>query len=370
MKSFSPILTVVGARPQFIKSVAVTRELARRGVDQWLVHAGQHPDDHMGSAFLAELGVGAPDARLHPAQASRSKRMADMLAGLSEEMARVAPAAVLVYGDTDATLAGALAAHHHSVPLVHVEAGLRSGDRAMPEEHNRIMTDSLSDLLCTTGPAPTAQLLKEGVGAGRILEVGDVMLDVALGVQDRLSGRLPEGWPTAKGPVMVVTLHRPATVDHPDRLRAALTALGRWSAASGGHVVFPVHPRTRSRMAEHGFVLPDGVVDCPPFGYLDMQAALFHADLVLTDSGGVQKEAWFQGTPGVVLRDTTEWRELVEVGASVLFDPARLLTSEGGAELDVLLAQDRQAVSVKASGLFGGGQAAARVVDGLKAFCG
>ena len=131
MKSTSSILTVVGARPQFIKSVAVTRELARRGVDQWLVHAGQHPDDHMGSAFLAELGVGAPDARLHPTQASRSKRMADMLAGLSEEMARVAPAAVLVYGDTDATLAGALAAHHHSVPLVHVEAGLRSGDRTL-----------------------------------------------------------------------------------------------------------------------------------------------------------------------------------------------------------------------------------------------
>ena len=370
MKSSSRILTVVGARPQFIKSVAVTRELALRGMDQWLVHAGQHPDDHMGSAFLAELGVGAPDARLHPAQTSRSKRMSDMLAGLSEEMARVAPAAVLVYGDTDATLAGALAAHHHSVPLVHVESGLRSGDRSMPEEHNRIMTDSLSDLLCTTGPAPSDQLLKEGVEAGRILEVGDVMLDVALGVQDRLSDHLPEGWPTAEGPVMVVTLHRPATVDNPDRLRAALAALGRWSAASGGHVVFPIHPRTRGQMAEHGLVLPDGVVDCPPFGYLDMQAALFHANLVLTDSGGVQKEAWFQGTPGVILRDTTEWRELVEVEASVLFDPARLLTLEGDAEFDAVLALERQVVAVKGSGLFGGGHAATRVVDGLKVFLG
>ena len=168
---------------------------------------------------------------------------------------------------------------------------------------------------------------------------------------------------------MVVTLHRPATVDNPDRLRAALAALGRWSAASGGNVVFPVHPRTRGRMAEHGVDLPGGVVDCPPFGYLDMQAALFHADLVLTDSGGVQKEAWFQGTPGIVLRDTTEWRELVEVGASVLFDPARLLTPEGEAEFDALLAQKRQVTSVKESGLFGGGRAAARVVDGLKAFC-
>ena len=217
------------------------------------------------------------------------------------------------------------------------------------------MTDSLSDLLCTTGPAPMAQLLKEGVEAGRILEVGDVMLDVALGVQDRLFDRLPKGWPVTEGPVMVVTLHRPATVDHPDRLRAALAALGRWSAASGGHVVFPVHPRTHARMAEHGLVLPDGIVDCPPFGYLDMQAALFHADLVLTDSGGVQKEAWFRNARR---RSSRHHRmaELVEVGASVLFDPARLLTPEGEAAFDVLLAQDRQVVSVKTSGLFAVGR--------------
>lgn len=364
------ILTVVGARPQFIKSVAVTRALARRDFGQWLVHAGQHPDDHMGSAFLSELGVSAPDARLHPSQASRSKRMADMLAGLSDEVVRIAPAAVVVYGDTDATVAGALAAHHNGVPLVHVEAGLRSGDRAMPEEHNRIMTDSLSDLLCTTGPSATAQLVSEGVESGRIIEVGDVMLDVALDVARDLSFRRPEGWPRPERPVMVVTLHRPATVDDPARLRGALSAIETWRASSNGTVVFPVHPRTRSRMDEHGIPMPEGIAHCEPLGYIDMQAALHHADLVLTDSGGLQKEAWFQGTPGVVLRDTTEWRELVDVGASLLFDPARLLDEHGSTALADLLSQERQWVPVENSGLFGGGAAAGRVVDGLMRFLG
>ena len=364
------ILTVVGARPQFIKSVAVTRALAQRDFGQWLVHAGQHPDDHMGSAFLSELGVAAPDARLHPSQASRSKRMADMLAGLSDEVARIAPAAVMVYGDTDATVAGALAAHHNGVPLVHVEAGLRSGDRSMPEEHNRIMADSLSDLLCTTGPLATAQLISEGVEAGRVLEVGDVMLDVALDVARDLSFRRPEGWPRPGRPVMVVTLHRPATVDDPALLRGALSAIETWRASSNGTVVFPVHPRTQARMDEHGISMPEGITQCGPLGYIDMQAALHHADLVLTDSGGLQKEAWFQGTPSVVLRDTTEWRELVEVGASLLCDPARLLDAHGPKALVDLLSEERQVVPVENSGLFGGGAAAGRVVDGLMRFLG
>ena len=293
-----------------------------------------------------------------------------MLAGLSDEVVRVAPAAVVVYGDTDATVAGALAAHHNGVPLVHVEAGLRSGDRAMPEEHNRIMADSLADLLCTTGPSATAQLVSEGVESGRIIEVGDVMLDVALDVARDLSFRRPEGWPRPERPVMVVTLHRPATVDDPARLRAALSAIETWRASSNGTVVFPVHPRTRSRMDEHGIPMPDGIAHCEPLGYIDMQAALHHADLVLTDSGGLQKEAWFQGTPGVVLRDTTEWRELVDVGASLLFDPARLLDEHGPTALADLLSQERQWVPVENSGLFGGGAAAGRVVDGLMRFLG
>lgn len=365
----SCILTVVGARPQFIKSVALTRQWSERGMEQWLVHAGQHPDDHMGTDFLSELGVSGPDARLRPSQASRSLRMADMLAGVSQEIGKVSPAAVVVYGDTDATLAGALAAHHAGVPLVHVEAGLRSGDRAMPEEHNRILTDSLSDLLCTTGPSASAQLQAEGVATGRILEVGDVMLDVALGVRERLEDRFPPGWPN-RGPVLVVTLHRPATVDDAGRLAGALSAIGAWVGSTGGHVFFPVHPRTRANMERFGLALPDGVIETAPLGYIDMQSALFHADRVLTDSGGLQKEAWFQGTPGIVLRDTTEWRELVEVGASALFDPARLLEEGGAAALTAELAQDRPIVSVEESGLFGGGQAALRLVDGLMRFVG
>jgi len=361
------ILTVVGARPQFIKSVAVTRELARRGWEQWLVHAGQHPDDHMGTDFLTELGVPPPNARLRPSQASRTHRLADMLAGLAEQIDQVGPAAVVVYGDTDATVAGALAAHHAGVPLVHVEAGLRSGDRSMPEEHNRILTDSLADLLCTTGMAASAQLRAEGVDPNRILEIGDVMLDVALSVRERLENRLPQGWPD-RSPVLVVTLHRPATVDDADRLLGALEAIGEWVRSTGGQVVFPVHPRTQSNMERFGLAMPEGIIETSPFGYVDMQSALFHADRVLTDSGGLQKEAWFQGTPGVVLRDATEWKELVEVGASVLFDPARLLKQDGAAALTSELSQNRTIPSVETSGLFGGGQAAVRLVDGLMRF--
>lgn len=367
MTPSSRILTVVGARPQFIKSVALTRELASRGWGQWLVHAGQHPDDHMGMDFLTELGVPPPDARLHPSQVSRSHRLADMLTGLAEQIDQVRPAAVVVYGDTDATVAGALAAHHAGVPLVHVEAGLRSGDRTMPEEHNRILTDSLSDLLCTTGPFASAQLRAEGVNPDRILEVGDVMLDVALGVRERLGGRRPPGWPD-RGPVLVVTLHRPATVDDADRLRGALEAMGDWVRTTGGQAVFPVHPRTRFNMERFGLAMPEGVIETPPFGYVDMQSALFHADRVLTDSGGLQKEAWFQGTSGVVLRDATEWKELVEVGASLLFDPARLLEEGGAVALTAELNRERSVPPVETSGLFGGGQAAGQLVDGLMRF--
>lgn len=360
------VLTVVGARPQFIKSVALTRALAVGGVKQWLVHAGQHPDDGMGLDFLAEMGVSMPDARLHPNQQDRTRRLADMMSGIASEIEKTSPRAVIVYGDTDSTLAGALAAHHMGLPLVHVEAGLRSGDRRMPEEHNRILTDQLSDLLCTTGPGPSLQLASEGVEAARIVEVGDVMLDVALAVQAGLPERFPPRWPKADGPVLAVTLHRPATVDHPALLAGALEALGFWCRKTGGKVYFPVHPRTAGRMEAHGLTLPEGVLDPGPLGYLDMQSALFHADGVLTDSGGVQKEAWYQGSPAVILRDSTEWKELLDIGASTLFDPAQLVDEAGRDALVQCIMERPMVPPVHEAGLFGGGRAAARIVDALK----
>lgn len=359
------LLTVVGARPQFIKSAAVTRGLQDAGLTQWLVHTGQHADDDMGLDFLSELGVPPPDARLFPSHAGRSQRMADMIAGVAEEIQRVQPKAVLVYGDTDSTLAGALAAHHAGAWLVHVEAGLRSGDRRMPEEHNRILTDQLADLLCTTGPEAGAQLRKEGVEQGRIIEVGDVMLDLALAAKSLMAKAFPAAWPQGDVPVMVVTLHRPSTVDNPVLLKGALQAIGRWAEETGGSVYFPVHPRTRKAMESEGLVLPARTIDPGPLGYLDMQCALARGTVVLTDSGGVQKEAWYQGTPAVILRSTTEWRGLLDIKASVLYDPAQLAaTSAAGDLLEAL--KSRPAVPpVETSGLFGEGRASARLLQAL-----
>ncbi len=368
VKGSRRVLTVVGARPQFIKSAALTRSLKGSGWKQWLVHAGQHVDDDMGLDFLSELHVPMPDARIRPSQSGRSQRLSDMMLGVAEQIESVNPSAVVVYGDTDATLAGALAAHHAQVPLVHVEAGLRSGDRGMPEEHNRVLTDQLSDLLCTTGPEATRQLLKEGVSKERISEVGDVMLDVALAAKLLVHGRFPPLWPKEASQVLAVTMHRPATVDDPSKLKSALDVLSSWAERTGGQVYFPIHPRTKGNMERFGLNLPARVIDPGPLGYIDMQAALFHSDRVLTDSGGVQKEAWFQGTSAVILRSTTEWRELIKLGASELFDPEKLKASEGASELLERLAFDRTVPNVVGSGLFGEGQAAPRVLSALETF--
>lgn len=362
------LLTVVGARPQFIKSAGLTRALQGGQWQQWLLHAGQHADDDMGLDFLSELGVPMPDARVYPAQSGRSQRLADMMLGVTQEIQRVQPTAVLVYGDTDATLAGALAAHHAKVPLVHVEAGLRSGDREMPEEHNRVLTDQLSDVLCTTGPSATAQLRQEGVAADRIAEVGDVMLDVALAAKERVKERYPVMWPQQASQVLTVTMHRPATVDSPEKLQGALAALGLWSQETGGQVYFPIHPRTKQNIERFNLTVPESVIDPGPLSYLDMQAALYHANGVLTDSGGLQKEAWFQGTSAVIMRNTTEWRELLALGASELFDPEQLNTPAGSAALVDRLKHKRDIPSVEGSGLFGEGVASRHILEALARF--
>jgi len=359
------LFTVVGARPQFIKSAALTRVLEKEGLTQYLLHSGQHADAEMGLDLLEELGVPGPDIVLSPRQENRSMRMADMLNGVADQIRRVNPAMVVVYGDTDSTLAGALAAHHAGVPLVHIEAGLRSGDRSMPEEHNRIMTDQLSDLLFTTGPEAGSQLIKEGIAADRVVEVGDVMLDLALAVQPLLGNRIPKQWPTA-GPILTVTLHRPSTVDQKEVLAGALEAMRTWMESTGGSVYFPVHPRTRYAMDRFGLGLPEGAVDPGPLSYMDMQSALYNASRVLTDSGGVQKEAWYQGTPAVILRDNTEWKALIDMGASALYGPLSILGKGGPSGLADALITDMRPPSVADSDILGGGAAALRIAKFLR----
>jgi UDP-N-acetylglucosamine 2-epimerase len=307
------VLTVVGARPQFIKAAIVSRALRDAGIEELLVHTGQHYDDRLSDIFFRELGLAAPTFHLGIGSAAHGAQTGRMVAEIEKVLEAERPDRVLVFGDTNSTLAGALAAAKLQMPVDHVEAGLRSYDRDMPEEVNRVVADHLCDqLFCPTQTA-VVQLEREGITAG-VLFVGDVMLDLAVGArQAALDRPLPEG--LRSGGYFVATIHRPTNTDDPSRLRSIMEtfeSVGREVAP----VVLPVHPRLA---ASSGMSRPaDGVVCIEPVGYLAMQSLVLHARGVLTDSGGLQKEALFHGVPCITLRDTTEWPESVDAGLNVL----------------------------------------------------
>jgi UDP-GlcNAc3NAcA epimerase len=313
------VLTVVGNRPQFIKAAAVSgplREVAR----EVLVHTGQHYDDELSRVFFEELGVPRPDHQLDVHGGGNTEQTARMLAALEPLLAQERPALVLVYGDTNSTLAGALAAAQAGIPVAHVEAGMRSYDRTMPEELNRVLTDHASALLLCSSEAPAEILRGESV-RGEIEVVGDVMVDVARLLGPRAAARVEvvERFGVTPGGYVLATAHRAGNVDDPARLAALVDLLG----AVPGPVVLPLHPRTAARLDAAGLrgrLIEAGVVLAPPLGYLDFTALLHHARALLTDSGGVQKEAYLAGVPCVTLRDTTEWTETVEAGWNVLVD--------------------------------------------------
>ena len=311
------VLTVIGNRPQFVKAAAVSR-LLRVEHDELLVHTGQHHDDELSTIFVTELGVPRPERELGIHGGTNTEQTARMLAALGPLIADERPDLVLVYGDTNSTLAGALAAAQAHVPVAHVEAGMRSFDRAMPEEVNRVLADHLADLLLCASPTAVANLERESA-AGRIELVGDVMVDVALLFQPRAKADeapLREAGVQA-GEYVLATAHRAGNVDDPARLRKLVDLL----LAVPEQVVLPLHPRTRARLEAAGWLGElDGVRLLPPLGYLAFTALLCHARAVLTDSGGVQKEAYLAGVPCVTMRDTTEWVETVDVGWNVLVD--------------------------------------------------
>ena len=321
------ILTVVGNRPQFIKAAAVSGPL-RAAHEEVLVHTGQHHDATLSDVFFAELGLPRPDRELRIAGGSNTSQLARQLAALEPLFAEVRPDAVVVYGDTNSTLAGALAAAGAGVPVAHVEAGMRCHDRAMPEECNRVLTDHLSELLLCASDAAAANLRAESA-PGRVEVVGDVMVDVALRVQPaaRADTRTVEAHGVRPGAYLLLTAHRAGNVDPPQRLRA-LVELVR---ALPGPVVWPLHPRTRARLREAGLLpaLEDvaGLRVSEPLGYGELAALLYHARAVVTDSGGVQKEAYLAGVPCVTLRPSTEWVETVQTGWNTLvdLDPAAAL---------------------------------------------
>jgi UDP-GlcNAc3NAcA epimerase len=314
------ILTVVGNRPQFIKAAAVSG-LLRAEHEEILVHTGQHYDDALSSVFFAELGLSTPEHQLGIGGGSNTSQTARMLTALEPLLAETAPDAVLVYGDTNSTLAGALAAAQRGTPVVHVEAGMRSFDRSMPEELNRVLCDHMSDLLlCASETA--AENLRNESALGTIEVVGDVMIDVAFKwqpVAPANSGVLA-AYDLEPGGYLLLTAHRAGNVDDPARLRALVEIV----TALPKPVLFPVHPRTRARLHDAGLLadleLLDGVLLTDPLGYVEFSALVCGARAVLTDSGGVQKEAYLAGVPCVTLRSTTEWVETVDGGWNTLVD--------------------------------------------------
>jgi UDP-GlcNAc3NAcA epimerase len=306
------ILTVVGARPQFIKAAPLSRALAKAGLGEILVHTGQHYDRGMSDVFFEELDMPAPSIHLGIGQASRAVQLARMIEGLSDAIDREKPDAVVVFGDTTSTLAGALAAGIAGTKLAHIEAGLRSFNRAMPEEFHRKLADHAADLFFCPTQTSVELLRREGISDGVHL-VGDTMYDAllwarkAVGDHDRLAKI-----GVAKASYALATLHRPYNVDEPARLAELLAALGLIDM----EIVFPMHPRTRTRLRDAK--LPTNLRLIDPVGFLDMVALEAGARLILTDSGGVQKEAYFLGVPCVTIRSETEWIETLDGGWNVL----------------------------------------------------
>jgi len=326
------VLQIVGARPQFIKLAPVSAALVAQGHRETIVHTGQHFDEAMSRVFFDELGIPAPAANLEVHSLSHGAMTGRMLEGLERELVARRPDAVIVYGDTDSTLAGALAAVKLGIRCAHVEAGLRSFNRRMPEELNRVAADAVCDLLLAPTDAGLANLEREGLGA-RAKKVGDVMFDAfrsfgargdATGVVERLG--------LARGGFVLATVHRAANTDDVASLTGLFAGLDR-VARGGLPVVLPMHPRTRAALLRQG-VLPGAVRVIPPASYLEMVGLLRACRAVATDSGGLQKEAYFAGRPCVTLRDETEWVETVACGANVLVgaDPGRIVAALAGVD--------------------------------------
>lgn len=359
------VVTVVGARPQFVKAAAVSRAIAahnatiadqRSAIREIIVHTGQHFDDNMSEIFFDEMQIPRPDYRLEINSLGHGAMTGRMLEKIEEILIKEQPEWLLVYGDTNSTLAGALAAKKLHIEVAHVEAGLRSFNMGMPEEVNRILTDRISDLLLCPTDIALDNLSREGFASFpcRIVKTGDVMQDAAIFYRGMAAEKstIIAKLGLANRPFALCTIHRAENTDNPERLAEIVAALDE--IAGEMEVVLPLHPRTRKIMAARGLTTRCTVID--PVGYFDMIRLLEQCHIVLTDSGGLQKEAFFFARPCVTLRDETEWVELVEGGFNVL----------AAADKDLILGQYR--LMLKATpeyevDLYGNGRAAARIVE-------
>jgi UDP-N-acetylglucosamine 2-epimerase (non-hydrolysing) len=355
------IVAVAGARPNFMKIAPLMWEIGRRSnVEAHLVHTGQHYDERMSRLFFEELGIPRPDADLGVGSGSHAVQTAEVMRRFEPVLLEQRPDAVVVVGDVNSTIACALTAVKLGVPVAHVEAGLRSFDRTMPEEINRILTDAISQWLFVTEPSGVANLRREGIPDGRIFLVGNIMIDTLLACRE-LSRRstIREDLHLANRPFGVLTLHRPANVDDPGVLAGILAAIGPLQRELP--IVFPIHPRTRKALAGHDLAALPGLIVTEPLGYLDFMKLLAEARLVLTDSGGIQEETTVLGVPCLTLRNNTERPITIEQGTNTLvgLTPERILAAALRA-----LAEPPRAAQVP--DLWDGG-AAARIVDVLVA---
>ncbi|MCW2292120.1 UDP-GlcNAc3NAcA epimerase [Pseudomonas sp. BIGb0408] len=317
------VLTVVGARPQFIKAAVLSRAFLLHGIEEVLVHTGQHYDNDMSDVFFSELSIPQPSYNLAVGGGTHGQNTGRMLEKLEELMVAEKPDWVLVYGDTDSTLAGALAAAKLHIPIAHIEAGLRSFNRAMPEEINRVLTDHVSSLLFSPTKVAEENLLREGIADKKIHVVGDVMYDATVFYLDRA---VKPSWFDLGGfevdEFILCTVHRAENTDSEVRIRNILLGLG----SSKLPVILPMHPRTRKKLDSLSISIPDNVRVVSPVGYLEMNWLEANCRLIATDSGGVQKEAYFHKKYCVTMRNETEWVELVKKGVNVLVgDSAELI---------------------------------------------
>ena len=357
------VALVAGARPNFMKIAPISRELVRREIPARLIHTGQHFDENMSGVFFRDLGMPAPDVMLGAGGGTQAQQTAAVLVGIEAEFVRSRPGLVVVVGDVTSTLASALAAAKLGVPVVHVEAGLRSRDWTMPEEINRVLSDRLSDLMLTTSPDARENLLAEGIAAERIVFVGNVMIDslhYAVARPTDVLARLQLD-PRAYA---VATIHRPSSVDTPAALRATLDALT--AVAARIPLIFPVHPRTIARLDEFGLAPHSRTISdlrlIEPLGYNDFVTLFSRARLVVTDSGGIQEETTALGIPCLTMRDSTERPITVTEGTNIVVGSDRDRIARA---VDEILAGKGKTGRVPEGW---DGHAALRIVDVLERF--
>ena len=349
------ILSLVGARPQFIKEAAVYEKLKESGIKEILVHSGQHYDFNMSDVFFKVLNIKEPDYNLEVGSSTHGKMTGQIMIKFEEVVLKEKPDIILVYGDTNTTMAGALVGAKLKIPVAHIEAGIRQEPKDMPEEINRVVTDHVSKYLFTPSKLASENLKKEGIENG-VYFTGDVMYDVFLKMRPLFNldaykkyGLKPENY-------IVVTIHRDFNTDDPEKLKAILQNLEE--IAKEIEVIFPVHPRTRKRIKEYGFgEIVNKVELIEPVDYLEMMGLVMASKAVITDSGGLQKEAYFCGKRAVVVMPDTGWRELVKAGWNILSTPENIKEN-----LEKILEKSSREIS----SLYGDGNAAEKVVSILK----